>query len=251
MNYTGVQVCAKSLVGDSGDRFGMLMEHLLEIAPDQTGDLEAFYGAAQTKRIENVNDFRSRAKVALNLLNDKDLKYSDAYSKICSMSQVEYKKIYERLGVMSPDETCVSTYDEHIQDIVMDLTGKELIQKSTVTTGNQVVCGETKGMEVNIMTSDGDYSIHATVLTAPCNHLKEKGDAWIVYVTDASESENFQMLLSVSTSSKDANWSTCLFFFYRLRSKQLLIPLLMIISLKLHIWVWEIVLVEIIILLLE
>lgn len=199
--------------------------------PLPTGDLEA-YGAAQAKCIDDVNGFRSRAKGALNRLNDKDSKYSHAYSIICSMSRAEYKQIYERLGVLSSDETCVSTYDKHIQDVVKDLTAKALIQKSTVTTGNQVICGEDKGIEVIIMTSDGAYSIHATLLTALVNHLKEKKDAWIVYVTDAGEARIFKCYLM-------------------LLSKQLLIAMLMIPSLRLHIWGWVILLLEIIILRLE
>ena len=133
------------------------------------------------------------------------LQGGDAYSKaiwqqLCETSKLAYQEIYDLLDVeiIARGE---SFYNPFLADVVQELAAKNLL-----TTSNGATCVYVDGLSnrqgeplpLIVQKSDGGYNYATTDLAAIKHRVEvEKGD-WLIYLTDAGQSQHFQMVFQVA-----------------------------------------------------
>ncbi|KAK1377667.1 Arginine--tRNA ligase [Heracleum sosnowskyi] len=205
LEFSNVEVLRRNHVGDWGTQFGMLIEFLFETFPDwensndqAIGDLEAFYKASK-KRFDSDSDFKERAQQAVVKLQGGEKKYRKAWQQICEISRKGFEKVYERLGVRL-EEKGESFYNPYIPMVLELLNEKGLVEESE---GAHVIFIEGKKAPLIVIKRDGGFNYASTDLAALWYRLNEEKAEWIIYLTDASQREHFDM---VFTAAKRAGW---------------------------------------------
>eukprot|EP00607_Mallomonas_marina_P010406 CAMPEP_0182422034 /NCGR_PEP_ID=MMETSP1167-20130531/7613_1 /TAXON_ID=2988 /ORGANISM="Mallomonas Sp, Strain CCMP3275" /LENGTH=541 /DNA_ID=CAMNT_0024599737 /DNA_START=404 /DNA_END=2025 /DNA_ORIENTATION=- len=228
LEFLGHDVLRLNHVGDWGTQFGMLIRHLKETAPDalkapetatgeekekekekdaisvSIGDLAQFYKDAK-KHFDNDPEFQINSRLEVVKLQSGDADSLRVWRAFCQCSRVEFEKIYKLLNV-TLIERGESFYNPLLADIVSTLKEKELAVESN---GAQVVYLEGyknragESLPLMISKSDGGF-LYATTDLAAVRHrvVEEKADR-ILYVTDAGQSQHFQMVFD---TARTAGW---------------------------------------------
>ncbi|KAI3872458.1 hypothetical protein MKX03_023198 [Papaver bracteatum] len=207
LTCSNVEVSATNQLVDWELHFGgMLMEQMLETIPnwedateESIPDLNAFFNESLSKLRENT-DFFDKAKEALCLLNEGNVHYRRVWSKICDISRQIFCKIYDML-LVSMQEKSLSFYEQHVPDVINELTTKGVLQQRH---GACVLFDEAGGgREVTFRKIDGGYSSDAIYLTALWHRIIIEQAEWIIYVDDVNQKQHLDMLF---TAGKQATW---------------------------------------------
>ncbi|XP_020268077.1 arginine--tRNA ligase, cytoplasmic-like isoform X1 [Asparagus officinalis] len=205
LEFSKVDVLRRNHVGDWGTQFGMLIEYLFEMFPNwedvgeqAIGDLQEFYKASK-KRFDDDPSFKERAQLAVVQLQGGDMKYRNAWKKICEISRKEFDLVYKRLGVYL-EEKGESFYNPYIPGVLEELTQKGLVEESE---GARVIFIEGQSIPLIVVKKDGGFNYASTDLAALWYRLNEEKAEWIIYVTDAGQQLHFSMLFS---AARKAGW---------------------------------------------
>ncbi|XVE54174.1 hypothetical protein DITRI_Ditri03aG0059400 [Diplodiscus trichospermus] len=205
LEFSKVEVLRRNHVGDWGTQFGMLIEFLFEKFPnfeDATktaiGDLQAFYKASK-QRFDADPAFKERAQQAVVRLQGGEDKYRKAWAQICEISQTEFHKVYQRLGVHL-EEKGESFYNPYIPGVIEALTKQGLVEESQ---GARVIFIEGINIPLIVVKSDGGFNYASTDLAALWYRLNEEKADWIIYVTDVGQQQHFDMVFK---AAKRAGW---------------------------------------------
>uniref|UniRef100_A0A0D3DN02 arginine--tRNA ligase n=1 Tax=Brassica oleracea var. oleracea TaxID=109376 RepID=A0A0D3DN02_BRAOL len=185
--------------------FGMLIEYLFEKFPDTDsvtetaiGDLQSFYKESK-KFFDDDPDFKEKAQKAVVRLQGGDPIYRKAWAKICEISRTEFSKVYQRLQV-ELEEKGESFYNPYIANVIGKLDSKGLIEESE---GARVIFLQGFKIPLIVVKSDGGFNYASTDLTALWYRLNEEKAEWIIYVTDFSQKQHFDMFFK---AARKAGW---------------------------------------------
>ncbi len=201
--YLGHHVLRLNHIGDWGTAFGMLIAYMKELAPEVlTGKeatdlthLQSWYKASKKMFDENPA-FKKASQLEVIALQSGDPNSLKAWGIICDISRKAYQEIYELLDVKLI-ERGESFYNPFLADTVKDLENKGL-----VTISNGAKCVYVEGFKnkegdplpLMVQKSDGGYNYDTTDMAAIRQRIEvEKADR-IIYVTDAGQSQHFQMI---------------------------------------------------------
>eukprot|EP00798_Chlamydomonas_sp_ICE-L_P023141 gene23141-30345_t len=160
LEFCSVDVLRLNHIGDWGTQFGMLIQHMAEQrergegkdGDEDVSDLMTLYRTSK-QRFDEEEDFKTRAREAVTLLQSEDKQSLERWSKICAASRKEFEAIYERLDV-TLQERGESFYNPMLKEVVDDLKEKGVAEISEGAT-----CIFVDGVKVPLIVqkSDGGY----------------------------------------------------------------------------------------------
>ncbi len=221
LEFQGHRVIRQNHIGDWGTQFGMLVQYLYKkaalakegadgglsidraVQSIHIADLEEFYREAK-QEFDGDEAFRAQARQrVVELHNGSNELTMRLWRHIVDESRCHYQPIYDRLGVelTQEHERGESTYNAALPAVVDDLRSKGLAVES-----EGAVCvfppgfkdKEGKPLPFIIQKSDGAYLYATTDLAALRYRVYERKADRIVYVTDARQTQHFQMLFKVA-----------------------------------------------------
>ena len=211
LSFQGHRVIRQNHVGDWGTQFGMLIEHLIDIAWDpQAGhsisDLNALYQAAK-KHFDEDAAFAERSRQRVVALQSGEAKSRALWQGLIEESKHHFNEAYERLGVLlkNDDIRGESAYNPFLADVAASLTATGLAQESQgalVLYPDGFKDAEGKPQAMIIRKSDGGFLYATTDLAAARFRINDLKADRIVYVTDARQSDHFAMLFWALKAAK-------------------------------------------------
>lgn len=208
LELSGHKVVRLNHVGDWGTQFGMLVEHLRDEYPEalkpgatvDLGDLVVLYKQAK-KRFDVDEDFQQRSRKGVVALQSGSEDALAAWHTLCEASRKEFHLIYNVLNIQNLEERGESFYNPFLLDVVQDLKDKGLAVESdgaTVVFLDGYENRDGSPLPVIIQKSDGGFNYATTDLAAIRHRCTiEKADR-ILYVTDAGQSQHFEMVFKVA-----------------------------------------------------
>ena len=206
--YLGHDVLRVNHVGDFGTQFGMLIQHLFDVAPDfQTNppditNLQKFYQESK-KRFDKEPEFKDNAYQKTVLLQKDDPDVVAGWKLICDISRKSYNKLYEQLNV-TLTECGESFYKDMLADTVKELeelglveesNGMKIIQLTKMKKGKEV---PKYSVPLFLVKSDGGYTYDTTDLAALRYRLKTLNVDQVYYVVDCGQATHFNMVFEVA-----------------------------------------------------
>ena len=210
LRHLGHEVIGQNHLGDWGTQFGMLIQFLNE-SPDvdrgAIADLNAFYQAAK-RRFDEDAAFADRARARVVALQSGDDATLAAWRELVRISTQHFDAIYGRLGIDGEllEYRGESVYNDDLDRLVDELERAGLLVESE---GALVVRPEGfrgrdgEPMAMIVRKRDAAYLYATTDLAAARYRLGPLGADWIVYVTDARQSQHFAMVFA---TLKAAGW---------------------------------------------
>lgn len=202
LEFQGNDVERINHVGDWGTQFGMLICHLTETYPNwetempNVQDLTQLYKAAK-ERFDNDAEFHERSKAQVVLLQSGDEKSRKVWTTLCDISRREFQKVYDRLGV-SLKEVGESFYNPIIPGVLDQLRAKGLMEDSN---GAEVVFTKKFKQPFLLVKSDGSYLYATTDIAALWYRLHELKADRLIYYTDYTQKDHFNLLFEVGRMS--------------------------------------------------
>mmetsp|Transcript_29448 Transcript_29448/g.41197 ORF Transcript_29448/g.41197 Transcript_29448/m.41197 type:complete len:731 (-) Transcript_29448:999-3191(-) len=220
LEFAGHEVVRLNHVGDWGTQFGMLVEHLTDEYPQaldtakvqdvDLGDLVELYKAAK-KRFDVDEEFKTRARERVVKLQAGNPESLAAWEALCAASRVEYEKIYDMLNIKGLLERGESFYNPYLSAVIDDLEKQELAVESegaTVVFMDGWTNRDDEPLPMLVRKSDGGFNYATTDLAAirqrtgfDVSDGGEKADR-VLYVTDAGQSQHFQMVFQAAKLAK-------------------------------------------------
>jgi len=219
LTFAGHDVKRLNHVGDWGTQFGMLVEHLRDEYPAalsketsadvDLGDLVMLYKAAK-KRFDADDDFKTRAREGVVKLQAGDAEALAAWESLCEASRKEYQKIYDTLDIRGLEERGESFYNPFLNGIIDDLEEKGMAEESQGATAVFLEGYENRDgtpLPMLVRKSDGGFN-YATTDLAAIKHRSSmasedggEGADRVLYVTDAGQSQHFEMVFKAAELS--------------------------------------------------
>jgi arginyl-tRNA synthetase len=201
--FLGYDVIRLNHIGDWGTAFGMLIAFLKEEAPDvlsgnKTTDLShlvEWYKASKNRFDKDLN-FKKISQLEVVALQRGDPHSIHAWKIICDISRKAYQEIYDLLEIKI-QERGESFYNPIIPEMIADLENRGLILLS-----NGAKCfflEEFKNREgaplpLMLQKSDGGYGYDTTDMAAMKQRVQDEKVDRIIILTDAGQSQHFQMI---------------------------------------------------------
>jgi len=199
LRLLGHRVVTDNHIGDWGTQFGMLLlgwkTELDEdaLAVDPIGELERLY-----KLINGNDELRDAARGELVKLQQGDEENLSIWRRMGEISQMQFDKVYERLGVSFDETLGESFYNPQLPQMVEDLAAAGIAEESE---GAMVVffIGDKKlgDHPALIRKSDGGANYMTTDLATVQHRLATWQPDEIIYVTDGRQQLHFQQLFNI------------------------------------------------------
>lgn len=205
LEYSGKSVERVNHVGDWGTQFGMLIQYLKEEYPnfhDDTPnitDLTAFYKNAKS-RFDESAEFKKISQLNVVKLQAGDEECRKIWQVLCDVSRIEFEKVYDRLDI-SVVECGESFYNDKIPPVIEEFTSRDMI--SVEEGGAKCVFVPNFKIPLMLQKSDGGYGYDSTDMAAIKYRLHELKARQIVYITDFTQGDHFQMVFA---AAKKIGW---------------------------------------------
>ena len=196
----GHRVIRQNHIGDWGTPFGMLIEHLIDLAgPDGAADasitdLDGFYKAARAK-FDGDETFADRARRRVVLLQGGDASTLALWKRLVGESARYFDVVYKRLGVTltHADIAGESLFNPWLAEISKDLEERGLARVS-----QGALClfppghftRENEPLPLIVRKQDGGYGYATSDLAAVRYRVRDLGATRLVYVVGAPQSQH-------------------------------------------------------------
>lgn len=210
LEFLGYEVLRLNHVGDWGTQFGMLIAlikdeqlTLQQVRSMDLSELLTLYRAAKLK-FDADAEFKLRAQRAVVGLQKGDEDALQYWSAICTSSRTAFEQIYAILNIKI-QERGESFYNPKLPLIIEDLEQKHLI---TVSDGAKCIYldgftnREGDPLPLMVQKSDGGYNYATTDMAALRHRVQDEHGSWLIYVTDAGQSQHFNMVFAACRLAK-------------------------------------------------
>lgn len=201
--FLGYDVIRLNHIGDWGTAFGMLIAFLKEEAPrilsgEETTDLSHLveWYKASKNRFDNDANFKKKSQLEVVALQGGNPDSLHAWKVICDISRKAYQEIYDLLDIKI-QERGESFYNPILPEMIADLESRELIQLSDGAKCfflDEFKNREGTSMPLMLQKSDGGYGYDTTDMAAMKHRVQEEKVDRIIILTDAGQSQHFQMI---------------------------------------------------------
>ena len=214
LEFAGHKVERINHVGDWGTQFGMLVAHLRTVKPRvledpehlAIGDLESFYIEAK-RQFDSDAAFADEARRTVVALQGGDPETRTIWKAFCDESLRHCHAAYDRLGIVSLTDRGESFYNDQLADVLDELTGLGLVEKSEGADCiflDGFVTRDKTPLPLMIRKSDGGYNYTTTDLAALRHRIRRLGAKRIIYVVGVTQKQHFAMLF---TAVRRAGWA--------------------------------------------
>jgi len=162
------------LIAELNDEFPDFLEN-----PPPIADLVVFYKRAK-KRFDLEEDFKKTAHENVVKLQQGDARTFQAWQLLCSISEKEFQRIYDRLQIRITNRG-ESFYNPLIKPMLEDLTTRGLLTESD---GAKCIFVPKRKVPLMVQKTDGGYGYDTTDLAAIRYRANDQEATWVVYVTD-------------------------------------------------------------------
>ncbi|WP_285902116.1 arginine--tRNA ligase [Frankia sp. AiPs1] len=221
LGFLGAEVIRQNHLGDWGTQFGMLIQYLDEhpdaawhsddLAPGTSAvsALDGLYRAAR-KEFDADPGFADRARARVVALQAGDEGTLDRWRQIVAESEVAFRQIYDRLGVLlePSDSAGESFYNDRLPDVIGELTTAGIAQDSEgalVVLSQEVTGPDGDPATLMVRKSDGGYGYDTTDLATIRYRIRDLHADRLLYVVDARQALHFQLVFE---TARRAGWLT-------------------------------------------
>ena len=204
LEFFGYEVLRLNHIGDWGTQFGMLIAYLTKqrqtldnIRSMDIAQLLTIYRAAKVEFDADAN-FKQSAQQAVVSLQQGEQQAIQIWQAICAISRNAFNKIYTVLDIKL-QERGESFYNPYLPLLLLDLESKKLIQVSDGAKCiyvNGFTNREGEPLPLIVQKSDGGYNYATTDMAALRHRVVDENAKWIIYVTDAGQSQHFNMVFA-------------------------------------------------------
>lgn len=212
LEWLGHDVIRQNHIGDWGTPFGMLIEHLFDVAGevDEWGSIEDLDGLYKEARVRFDSDpeFKHRSRFRVVQLQGGDEASLAAWRRVVSQSQSYFMEIYDRLGVTLKEADFVgeSSYHEELTEVLSELDHLRLLRES-----GGAICAFPAGFEgrdgeplpLIVRKSDGGFGYAATDLAALRRRTRDLRASRLLYVVGQPQSQHLEMVFALG---REAGW---------------------------------------------
>ena len=207
LRLLGHRVVTDNHVGDWGTQFGKLLVGWktrldpARLESDPIAEMERLYKTINRECEENAKVL-DNAREELVKLQSGDVENLRIWREMIALSQKQFDRVYNRLGVEFDYTLGESFYNPRLKDVVDELRGMGMVRESE---GAQVVffddVPELKDHPAIVQKSDGGFNYTTTDLATL--QFRWQGGAWqgrpdeILYVTDGRQQLHFQQLFAI------------------------------------------------------
>lgn len=207
--FLGHEVLRENHVGDWGTPFGMLIEHLVDVAGTaaagdlEVSDLDGFYKAARAS-FDSSDDFKDRARQRVVLLQGRDdAETMRLWRALVGASLRHFNDLYGKLGVLLTDADIAaeSQYQPLMPTVIARLAGAGLLEDSD---GAKVVWvpgytnREGEPLPLIVQASTGGFNYATSDLACVIDRTERLGATALVYVVGTPQSQHLAMVFKVA-----------------------------------------------------
>ncbi len=204
LEFLGYDVLRLNHIGDWGTQFGMLIAYLtqqkLTLVQIQQLDISELLTAYRNSKTQFDADaeFKQRAQLAVVALQQGDQNAQQTWQAICTCSRKAFAQVYTLLDIKII-ERGESFYNAFLPGIISDLANKNLLQ---ISDGAKCVYlegftnREGDPLPLIVQKTDGGYNYATTDLAALKHKIEVEHANWLIYVTDAGQSQHFSMVFA-------------------------------------------------------
>lgn len=206
LEFLGYEVLRLNHVGDWGTQFGMLISYIqqqkLDIQQVKTMDISDLLKLYRSAKLEfDANpEFKLQSQQAVVALQAGDIQSKQYWEAICASSRTAFEQIYKILDIKI-QERGESFYNPMLPGIITDLEQQQLIN---ISDGAKCVYldgftnREGEPLPLIVQKSDGGYNYATTDLAAVKHRVNVEHGSWLIYVTDAGQSQHFSMVFAAA-----------------------------------------------------
>ena len=205
LTFLGHEVLRLNHIGDWGTQFGMLIAYLKQKYTDFSAinltlqELETYYRESK-KLFDEDQEFKRSSQQEVVKLQSGEAQARAIWQKICEISRTAYNEIYKLLNIEIIDRG-ESFYNPYLPEVISILEQKGLIEIS-----DNAKCVYLEGftnrdgnpLPLIMQKSDGGYNYATTDLAAIKHRVEVEHGEWLIYVTDAGQSQHFQMVFAAA-----------------------------------------------------
>ncbi|CAD8070514.1 unnamed protein product [Paramecium sonneborni] len=199
LEFQGQEVIRVNHIGDWGNQFGMLINHLLEEYPNYQinspviTELNEFYRAAK-KKFDQNEEFKIKSQQYVKQLQALDPVCIDAWKMISELSKQEYNKIYQRLNVKIT-EFGESYYNSILPEIVQQCESKGIVE---LDQGARIIRVNGYKVPIMIVKSNGGYNYDTTYMAAAKIRLIDWKCDRLIYLNDIGQLNHYMLIFEGS-----------------------------------------------------
>lgn len=208
LEFLGYDVLRLNHIGDWGTQFGMLIAYLKQKYQEPIhinltlNELVTCYRDAK-EQFDTDPIFKNAAQKEVVALQNGEAYSKAIWEQICKISKIAYQEIYDLLDI-EITERGESFYNPFLADVVKTLT-----EKNMLVTSDGAKCVYLEGLynrdgeplPLIVQKSDGGYNYATTDLAALQHRVQVEKSHWLIYVTDAGQSQHFQMVFQVAKNA--------------------------------------------------
>jgi arginyl-tRNA synthetase len=207
--FQGHRVVRENHIGDWGTPFGMLIEHMVDVAGTQhidqleVGDLDAFYKLARVK-FDESDEFKERARDRVVKLQSRDhLETTQLWQALVHESTRHFNELYGKLGIQLTDHDLAgeSMYQPFMPAVLERLAAVGLLQESD---GAQVVWvpgytnREGAPLPLIVQARTGGFNYATSDLACVIDRVERLQATLLLYVVGTPQSQHLQMVWKVA-----------------------------------------------------
>ena len=199
LEFLGHDVLRVNHLGDWGTQFGMLIAELNDEFPDflenppNIEDLVVFYKRSK-KRFDTDEAFKKLSHENVVKLQQGDERSYKAWQMLCTVSEKEFSKIYERLDIRITNMG-ESFYNPYIKPMLQDLETRGITKEDK---GAKCIFVPGKKVPVMVQKSDGGYNYDTTDMAAIRYRVEQQKASWVIYVTDEGQKDHFNSVMAAA-----------------------------------------------------
>ena len=203
LRLLGHRVITDNHIGDWGTQFGKLLvgwKHHLDLSALQIepiGEMERLYKLVNAAA-ESDPAILEQSRQELVKLQRGDEENLKIWREMLALSQAQFDRIYQRLGVNFDNALGESFYNSRLQPLVRELCDKGIAWESEGAIA--VFFEDIPHLKANpalIQKSDGAFNYTTTDLATLAYRLETWLPTEVVYVTDARQQLHFQQIFAV------------------------------------------------------
>lgn len=221
LGFLGAEVIRQNHLGDWGTQFGMLIQYLdeqpeahwhhddLATGTSTVSALDGLYRAARAV-FDADSTFADRARARVVALQAGDTATVARWREIVAESELAFREIYDRLGVLlTPEDSAgESFYNPQLAGVVDELTASGVVVASDgalVFFSAEVTGPDGDPVTLMVRKTDGGYGYDTTDLATIRYRARDLKADRILYVVDARQALHFRLIFE---AARRAGWLT-------------------------------------------
>nr|XP_027202832.1 uncharacterized protein LOC113796734 [Dermatophagoides pteronyssinus] len=205
LEYIGLSVKRINHIGDWGTQFGILIEYIIQNKVDIYSNnltLSVLNSLYQSSRdlFDSNDEFKTKARNRVVLLQQKEKESYTIWKRLVKLSEIEFKKIYQRLDIK------LETYGESFyHDMIADdierckkLGIVKIVDNATCLFVDDYKKFKLSEVPLMLQKSNGSYGYDSTDVSTILYRIEKLKCNCLIYITDIGQKDHFLRLFQAT-----------------------------------------------------